>query len=53
MAGINKVTPSGVIKPVKSGNKEPKNTNKRIVKPELKDKTIDSGEAVKHIDERA
>jgi len=54
MAGISKVTPSAAIKPVKSNYKDSrdsKNSNKKSVEPEQKDKTIDSGEVVKHIDE--
>lgn len=53
MAGINKVTPSAAIKPVKSSYKDSKDSNKKPVEPEQKDKTIDSNEVVKHIDERA
>jgi len=52
MDSINKVIPSAAIKPVKPVNKDPKNTNKRVVKPELQDNVVDSDEAVKHIDER-
>jgi len=53
MDSINKVTPSTVIKPVKPINKDPQNTNKRVVKPELQVNVDDSDEVVKHIDERA
>jgi hypothetical protein len=52
MAGINKVTPSRVIRPIKSGDKNQTNTKKQDTEPELKDKVTESDTPVKHIDAR-
>ena len=48
MAGINKITPSRAVRPVKPNNKN--KTNKKIEKQRPKDTEDDS--VPKHIDER-
>ena len=54
MTGINKVTPSRAIRPVKSGNKNKpeKKPNNRVEKQVSQDSTDDTNSPVKHIDER-
>jgi len=53
MAGINKVTPSRAIRPVKPGNKNKteKKSNKQDKRPVSKDTSIDTNLPTKHIDE--
>lgn len=54
MVGINKVTPSKAIRPVKSNRKKQTRTelDNDVEKPVSKEVPIDTDEVTKHIDER-